>query len=120
MGINSINSSNIDNINSDISIGEVKEDSTFGKISAGSSGLERPSLDVKDNVKGSDIKEYSLAEASETATTEDVQNTVEIKKTPSGGMLGGFKIGAGKPSGTMKNSIGNGGNVKERSLENHI
>ncbi|MDR0740646.1 MAG: hypothetical protein LBF34_02970 [Puniceicoccales bacterium] len=120
MVINSINSSNIDSVNSNISTGEIKEDSAFGKISAGSSGFEKPSLDVKDNVKGSDIKEHSLAEASETVTTEDVQNTVEIKKTPSGGMLGGFKIGAGKPSGTMKNSIGNGGNVENRSLENHI
>ncbi|MDR2372383.1 MAG: hypothetical protein LBD60_04525 [Puniceicoccales bacterium] len=120
MGINSINSSDIGSVNSNISTGEIKKDSTFGKISAGSLGPEKPSLDVKDNVKGSNIKEHSLAEALETVTTEDVQNTVEIKKTPSGGMLGGFKIGAGKSSGTMKNSIGNGGNVKNSSLENHV
>jgi hypothetical protein len=121
MGINSINGSNIDNINPNIDIDKVKEDnSIFGKISAGSSQFRKPNLDIKDNVKGGDIKEHSLAETPETAKMEDIQNTVEIKKTPGGGTFGGFKIGAGKPSDAMKNTIGNGSNVKDHSLENRV
>jgi hypothetical protein len=121
MEINSVNSSNIGGINPNIDIDKVKEDnSIFGKISAGSSDLGKPNLDIKDNVKGSDIKEHSLAEIPEPAKTEAIQNTVEIKKTPSGGMFGGLKIGTGKSSDAMKNTIGHDSNLKNNSLENRV
>jgi hypothetical protein len=120
MGIDSVNNSSASNINSNTNIDKVEENSVFGKISDGSSSFGKPDLDVKNNVKEGGITGHSTAEVPGTVKTEDAQNTAEVKKTSSGGMFGGFKLGAGKPSGAMKGAISDGGNIKDRSLENRI
>ncbi|MDR1590659.1 MAG: hypothetical protein LBR92_01505 [Puniceicoccales bacterium] len=91
-----------------------------GKIVQATSDLKKSAsaLGGESAVQGRSLPEHQKTdELQETAPAEDV---LVANPVPKSGLFGGLKIGAGKPSGATKGSMGNGACVPEQSLKRHM
>ncbi|MDR1906760.1 MAG: hypothetical protein LBQ03_00875 [Puniceicoccales bacterium] len=115
MGIDLINSNGgVEDIDPYINAEKTEKQSLFAgmKITAASPDTKKDSM-----ANASNVQQHSLDKTQETAKTENVQATQQASES---GMFGGLRIGAGKPSAAMKDTLGNGSNVSSNSLTDRV